>query len=100
MRGDDSTEAMIDMKMRPETSNDNEANRPFREFVLSLKTADPFVRTFIDHATQSALPRLNSWSEVRIHLNGVGADQSAFIGARLAWREFTSAAKLTKRKAL
>jgi hypothetical protein len=36
---------------------------------------------------------------VRRHLNGVGADQGAFIGARLAWREYTSAPKPAKRKA-
>jgi hypothetical protein len=98
MRRDDSMEAMIKMKARPETFKEDKTNRLFREFVLRLKTTDPLVQIFIDHATANSLPRLSSWSEVRTHLNRVGADQSAFIGARLAWREYTSAPKPTKRK--
>ena len=81
------------MMTLPETSKEDKANRPFREFVLGLKTTDPFVQTFIAHATDNSLPRLSSWSEVRTHLNRVGADQNAFVGARLAWREYTSVAK-------
>jgi hypothetical protein len=87
------------MKTRVDTSKEDRASRPFGEFVLRLKTSDPLVQTFIDHAADNSLPRLASWAEVRTHLNRVGADQSALVGARLAWREYASASSGKKQKA-
>jgi hypothetical protein len=98
MGGDDRVEETMKMKTRLDTSKEDRASRPFGEFVLRLKTSDPLVQTFIDHAADNSLPRLASWSEVRSHLNRVGADQNTLVGARLAWREYASAASGKQQK--
>jgi hypothetical protein len=79
-------------KTRRHTSKNGRTKRPFGEFVLGLETSNALVQTFIDHTRLISLPSLFTWSEVRSHLNRVGADQSTFIGARLAWREYASEA--------
>jgi hypothetical protein len=57
-----------------------------------LATSNPLVRPFVDHTRIIYLPCLSTRSEVRTHLNRVGAYQSTFVGARLPWREYTSPA--------
>ena len=69
----------------------------FREFVLHLTSNDPCVVSFIAQANNNFLRDANSWTEVRTYLNRAGAEHDAFIGARLAWREYHSAMKSKKR---
>jgi hypothetical protein len=67
--------------------------KSFREFALLLKRADPSLNSFVAHLTSEPLPNVNSWTEVRSYLTHSGAEHDAFVGGRMAWREYKSLAK-------
>ena len=76
-----------------QTSRQAASKRPFREFALRLASADPLVESFVAHAANESFPNVNSWGEVRTYLYKAGAEPNAFVGGRLAWREYISRAK-------
>jgi hypothetical protein len=88
------------MATHSQESRDTDLERSFREFVLRLKSKDPCVASFIAQAKNDCFRNISSWTEVRTYLNRAGAEHDAFIGARLAWREYRSAGKSKKRTGL
>jgi hypothetical protein len=67
--------------------------KSFREFALRIKSADPALKSFIAHLKSEPLPTVSSWTEVRTYLNRSGAEHDAFVGGRVAWREYSSKAE-------
>jgi hypothetical protein len=41
-----------------------------------------------------SFPDANSWQELRRYLNKIDAPHAAFVGGRLAWREYAAANKI------
>jgi hypothetical protein len=58
-----------------------------------IASADPLVESFVVHAGNESFSNVNTWGEVRTYLYKTGAEPDAFIGGRLAWREYISRAK-------
>jgi hypothetical protein len=81
------------MAAHQRTSREAASKRPFREFALRLASADPLVESFVAHAGNESFPNVNTWAEVRTYLYKAGAETDAFVGGRLAWREYISRTK-------
>jgi hypothetical protein len=67
--------------------------KSFREFTQLLKPEDASLKMFLAHLAREPLPDVTSWTEVRSYLSHSDADHEAFVGGRMAWREFNSTTK-------
>ena len=60
----------------------------FRQFVRKVRSSEPALVLFKEHAAADLFPDAESWYEIRSYLVKAGADHEAFVGARMAWRGF------------
>jgi hypothetical protein len=60
----------------------------FSEFARRLRAHDPVFAAFKPYAMRNDFPDTNVWEAIRRYLVQSGADHDAFVGARMAWREY------------
>ena len=75
-------------KKRAKLHSATRARQSFRDFVTRLRSSNPPVIRFKEHARSADLPGAEDWGEIRLHLIRAGVEHDVIGGARLAWREF------------
>ena len=78
-------DAQVVTRIRPRKTWSDGA---FRKFVGGLESRDPLIGAFKGHIKNEGFPDAATWGQMRFALRRGGANETAMIGARMAWQAF------------
>lgn len=81
--------------MPPRIRSREKGPLPFLAFMGQFSSEESSALDFIAIVTgDRSFPNASSWQELRRYLNKIDAPHAAFVGGRLAWREYAAANKI------
>jgi hypothetical protein len=83
------------MTLPPEIRSREKGPLSFLAFMGQFSSEEASALDFTAIMTgDRSFPNANSWQELRRYLNKIAAPHAAFVGGRLAWREYAAADKI------